>query len=279
MKKTILLLILLLICGCSNIKSVNTNIDDNYYCNVFVNMENKDIIDQLKNDNYFICDKLDKYLDYVILNIDSISNIVREVNVGLYRDYYTDTKKSDLSKDYLVLVNKYHYLNSDYVPNDLEVISNDCNVGINNNLRRVARQAFEKLCYDAKKEKIYIYNLSAYRSYEKQYKIYNNNLQTKGVEGTNSVSAKPGYSEHQTGLTVDINLLSKEFDKTNEYHWMKENAYKYGFIERYPKDNEKITGYEYEPWHYRYVGKEVAEQIQNENITFDEYYAYYIDDN
>ena len=279
MKRLLLLIMILFTCGCTNNAYVYSNIDDNIFCNVKVNNSNREIINLLKQEKYFICNNLEKYLDYSILNTEDISTIVKEVNVGLYRDYYKDVVESDLSKDYLVLVNKYYYLKDNYVPNDLENISTDCSVGINSYLRHEARLEFEKLCQDAKKDNINIYNLSAYRSYEKQNIIYNNKVKTKDVALIDSVSARPGHSEHQTGLTVDINLLSKQFDKTNEYYWMINNSYKYGFILRYPMDKEKLTGYDYEPWHYRYVGRDVALAIHSEDITFDEYYAYYIDNN
>jgi len=277
MKKILFLLFLLLFLnGCSN-KEVSADVDE-IYCNVTVDKNNKDIIKSFANEKYFICNNLDIYIDYYQLN-NNVSDIVREVNVGLYRDYYTNMSHSDITKDVLVLVNKYNYLDENYIPNDLEIISDKCNVGTNYYLRHEARIQFERLCNDAKKDNIYIYNLSGYRSYEKQQKVYNNKLVNKDVKEIDSISARPGNSEHQTGLTVDINLLSKEFDKTNEFNWMINNSYKYGFILRYPKDSQKITGYDYEPWHYRYVGIEHALKIHNENITFDEYYAYYINNN
>ena len=254
---------------------LNISFSNDIYVN---NVLDNNIIESLKQEKYYIDYNLDKYIDYSILNSNSY-DIVREVNVGLFRDYYKNMVESDISKDKLVLVNKYHYLTPKYIPSDLEILSNDCSIGINNYLRHEAKEEFEKLCNDAKKEGINIYNLSAYRSYEKQLKIYNNKLKTSDINTVEKISARPGCSEHQTGLTVDINLLSKEFDKTNEYYWMINNSYKYGFIQRYPKDFEKITGYDYEPWHYRYVGQEVATKMHDENITFDEYYAYYIDYN
>ena len=138
-------------------------------------------------------------------------------------------------------------------------------------------EQFEKMCLDVKNEGLEIYNISAYRSYEKQLNIYNNNLINKGLDATDIISARPGNSEHQSGLALDVNILSESFANTKEYNWLKENSYKYGFIERYPKDYTKITGYNYEPWHLRYIGIEDAMKIKKENITFDEYYAFYID--
>ena len=93
-------------------------------------------------------------------------------------------------------------------------------------------------------------------------------------------SARAGHSEHQTGLAIDIADLSLDYDNfeiTKEFKWVKENAHKYGFIMRYPKGKFHITGFKYEPWHYRYVGIDVAKKIKEAGITFDEYYAYYVE--
>jgi len=101
-----------------------------------------------------------------------------------------------------------------------------------------------------------------------------------GVEEADTYSARPGFSEHQTGLTVDVDnakLSYTDFDKTNEFKWMMENAHRFGFILRYPKDKEDITGYSYESWHYRYVGVDIATYIYEHNITLDEYYVRFIE--
>ena len=133
---------------------------------------------------------------------------------------------------------------------------------------------------DAKKEGHTIVINSSYRDYESQEDIWETRKSLYGTKKADEYAARPGYSEHQTGYAVDVadfNDVNDKFGNTKSYIWMKENAHKYGFILRYPKDKEDITGYSYEPWHYRYVGKEIASKIYNENITFDEYYAYYID--
>ena len=90
--------------------------------------------------------------------------------------------------------------------------------------------------------------------------------------------AKPGYSEHQTGLAYDIGSKSTNvFANSKEYQWMKDNAYKYGFIERFTQKYENLTGFRKEPWHYKYVGKDIAKYIHDNNISFEEYYAVYLD--
>ena len=279
MKKVLLIIIcLLFIVGCKNDElMVNSNIEDNIYCNVNINNENEKIINKIKNEKYFICNNLEKYLSYMTLNNLSIDEIIKEVNVGLYRDYYIDMKETDISRNYAMIVNKFYYLNKDYEPNDLELLSSNCNGGGNSLLRHDARIQFENLCNDAKENGLNIYSVSAYRSYSTQERVYNSKVSGRGIKTTDKVSARPGNSEHQTGLTLDVNQTSSDFSKTDEYIWLKNNAYKYGFIERYPKDYTKITGYDWEPWHYRYVGVDIATKIHEENITFDEYYAYYIE--
>ncbi len=229
-----------------------------------------------KNNKYYIDSNLDKYKNYSLLNNLDEDTIIREVNVGLFRDYYENSELCDISKDYLILVNKYHYLNSDYIPNDLEVINNEYNKGTNNMLRHEVRINFEKMCKDAKEEGLNIYSSSAYRTYDSQVIIYDYYKNTRGEKNADKISARAGYSEHQSGLCVDVNSISMDFYNTLEYNWLISNSYKYGFILRYPKDKEKLTGYSFEPWHFRYVGVDVALKIHDLDITFDEYYAYYL---
>ncbi len=124
-----------------------------------------------------------------------------------------------------------------------------------------------------------LYGVSAYRSYARQYTIYATNLATRGVSHTNRYSAAPGRSEHQTGLAIDISCASEGFGlettfaDTPEGIWVAENAHRFGFILRYPKDKEHITGYNYEPWHIRYVGCDLAGYLYETGLTLDEYYG------
>ena len=127
---------------------------------------------------------------------------------------------------------------------------------------------------DARKEGFNIVAVSTFRSYDYQEKLYNNYVKDKGFYYANMASARPGHSEHQTGLAVDIADLSLDYDNfenTKEFNWIQNNGYRYGFILRYPKAQFHITGFKYEPWHYRYVGLEVASYIHNNNITLEEY--------
>ena len=121
----------------------------------------------------------------------------------------------------------------------------------------------------AKSENLNLIVNSSYRDYESQENVWNNYEARNGEEYADSIAARPGYSEHQTGLALDIityGANKNTFEDTDEFKWLQKNAHKYGFILRYPKDKEDITGYEYESWHYRYVGVEAATEIHNKKL-------------
>ena len=187
--------------------------------------------------------------------------------------FYKKVKDIKNPDSLMVLVNKLNRLQSNYVPHDLEQIS--LNYATNNKfLRKEAKENFEKLSSDAKKIGYSIIAVSAYRDYDYQENLFNNYVKEKGENYALKCSAKAGHSEHQTGLSVDVmgsNNDYDQFEKSKEFDWMKNNSYKYGFILRYPKGKEYITGFKYEPWHYRYVGKEVAKIIYEKNIILEEY--------
>lgn len=131
----------------------------------------------------------------------------------------------------------------------------------------------QQLQRDAQAQGINISNsYSGYRSYQYQTQLYNNYVNQHGEEEANTFSAKPGFSEHQTGLTFDLKDFNGQLvEDPITSQWIKENCAKYGFILRYPEGKEDITGYIYEPWHLRYVGEEVANQIMNNNTTLEQY--------
>jgi len=180
-----------------------------------------------------------------------------------------------------VLVNKTNWLSKDYIPSDLTKPKVNFFPDINCEamlLRKEAAKALEKLFKKAKKEKINLYAVSGYRSYKRQNEIFKENFKKQG-ESANKYSARAGQSEHQTGLAIDVGcddeeiLLSEEFESTKEYKWLSENVHKYGFIIRYQKGKEEITGYSFEPWHLRYVGEKIAEELYLNNICLEEYTA------
>lgn len=233
-------------------------------------------VNKLKKVPYYKKEYKNRYLSYQKENKDlSIENIVTHVNIGLDNPYYTNTKPSTNLNTELILVNKYNYVTENYVPENLQPL-NTSYARSGMQLVDIAKEAFESMSDDAKKEGMNIIAMSSYRSYDYQVNLYNNYVKTDGKEAADTYSASPGYSEHQTGLAVDVYNLElpyTSFEKTEEFNWMQENAYKYGFILRFPKDKVDITGYQYEAWHYRYVGKEVAKYIHNHNMTLEEYIA------
>lgn len=229
------------------------------------------------NEKYYIESRKERYNAYYKLTNLPIYEVIREVNCNLDYQYYTHNIKANTSLNSCILVNKYYKLDPDYIPNNLVYINSK--YSIRGCIKKEVNEAFIELCENAINSKMHIINSSPYRSYKRQQYIYNELYKIK-KEKADLTSAKPGYSEHQTGYAIDVrtdNIDIEDFIHTKEFNWMKDNAYKYGFILRYPKGKERLTGYNYEPWHYRYVGKDIAEFIKENDITFDEYYAYYIE--
>ena len=187
-----------------------------------------------------------------------------------------------MNNDYLgILVNKTHPLPEDYEPADLVPVNIPfAHVGNDsrNYMRRPAAEALEAMFRDAEAAGLHPIGVSGYRSYERQKNIYTSNLAVKGEMHTSLYSAKPGQSEHPTGLAMDISspsvqsALTTDVENTPEGRWLRENAAAYGFILRYPAGKEHITGYAYEPWHFRYVGKNLAAYLKKEGLTLEEYY-------
>lgn len=236
----------------------------------------EDVVESFSDMEYYKEDNLERYDKYLEVNPTfSLFDVVSIVNVSGDSIPYVDVVSSDLDMGYLILVNKYNFLEDDYIPDDLVEIDDKYNAGYNNMLRSVANDAFADMCDCALLEGIVVKNSSAFRSYGVQSTIYEKYAKYDGFDEANTYVAKGGFSEHQTGLAVDVYMDDKDtFTSTNVYTWLLENSYKYGFILRYPKGKELITGYDFEPWHYRYVGVEVATYLQNVGITFDEYYSF-----
>lgn len=141
----------------------------------------------------------------------------------------------------------------------------------NPGLNRRMMNKYCKMEKVAKCEGLNLSIVSGFRSYDYQEKIYNEYVEKVGAKKADTFSAKPGHSEHQTGLAIDICDDTDKFAQTKEARWLDKNAHKWGFIIRYPKNKESITGYKYEPWHVRYVGVFHARKIWNRHITLEEY--------
>lgn len=187
--------------------------------------------------------------------------------------------------DPLILVNKSRFLTSDYIPPDLvePYVPFSFEEKLSKRLmREEAARALEKLFAKALEDGIELLGQSAYRSYETQEAIFAYNTRHLGEEEANRISAYPGQSEHQSGLAIDVTSrsvglgLDESFGETPEGIWLKENAAEYGFIIRYLKDKEKITGYVYEPWHIRYVGIVAAKKIYENDLTLEEYIEHFL---
>ncbi|MCM3236717.1 M15 family metallopeptidase [Heyndrickxia oleronia] len=201
-------------------------------------------------------------------------NQIKEVN---------GQKMIENTSNILSLVNKEYSIGS-YVPNDLVRPKVKFSFGDQDieksYMRQEAATALEKMFSEAEKNGIYLFASSGYRSYERQKAILNNEIANVGKEKAEQAVATPGQSEHQTGLAMDITsesenyLLSENLGKQKEGIWLREHAHEFGFILRYPKDKENITGYEYEPWHFRYVGKKAAAVIYKNGWTLEEYFQH-----
>lgn len=245
---------------------------------------NPDIIDFIK-EKYYIMDNLEEYLEYQKSNPDmSKADVVAVVNVGANHEWYDEkvVRKTDITKGedgILMLVNKFNALDKDYNPDDIVKISN-WYAYEGNSIREVVYEKLKGFYNAARNAGYYVVINSSYRTYEQQERDYNNFLTKYGKKYADSYAARPGHSEHQTGLAFDINPPGAGMDDYEQhkdaYDWLAEHAHEYGFILRYPKGKEHITGYNYEPWHFRYVGEKVAKEIYEQKITFDEYYAFYL---
>lgn len=255
------------------------NENESYFVN---NTKNNYIIDLL-NEKYFLEKNLYEYLEYKKDNKKkSFKDVVAIVNVGANKDWY-DTKsikETDLSKGNLMIVNKFNYLKEDYEPSDITSIDLSYSYS-NNRVSKETNDAYIEMAKAAKNDGVQLMANSTYRTYKRQDEIYKEFYYSKGISYADKYAARAGYSEHQTGLAIDIftsgTSTTSNFEESDAFKWLSNNAYKYGFILRYPKDKEYLTGYEYESWHYRYVGVETATKVYNEDITYDEYYAFYLE--
>jgi len=255
----------------SVIEIVNNNLESYIY---------KDFIIEIIHSKYYIQNRFERYYNYKNNHLDtSIESVIEIVNTNNDYTYYTTDFESNFNKGILVLVNKF-YKADKFEPTNLVNIGASYG-GNNHYIQDVAYEEYKKMYNDMKKVGLNLVIRSSYRSYTTQASLYNNYVARDGINAADTYSARSGYSEHQTGLAIDIGANSYsdlgDFEYTSEFNWISNNAYKYGFILRYPKDKQAITGYMYEPWHYRYVGVEAATYIHDNNITFDEYYSYFVE--
>lgn len=187
--------------------------------------------------------------------------------------------EEDRRKGLLVLVNKFHDVGDIYEPEDLEEVKYFASdrAAYGRRMRKEAAEAFNQLSEAAREKGHEIVVTTAFRSYEFQSTLYNNYVASHGQEEADTFSARPGYSEHQTGLAADVSSPSVKYRLTRDYEnypegaWLRDNCRRFGFIIRFPQGKERITGYIYEPWHIRYVGKTAANEMFEAGLTLEEY--------
>ena len=175
----------------------------------------------------------------------------------------------------ILLVNKTNGISKNYTPENITKVNIPFVEEATEEEKQMAGEpakAVEDLVKQANSEGIQFLGSSAYRSYDTQLDTYTRRVKSQGREKADAYVAKPGYSEHQTGLCIDLTNPERWFvGSTKEAKWLAENAHKFGFIIRYPEGKEDITGTAYEPWHIRYVGKDAAEEIYSKGLTLEEY--------
>lgn len=223
---------------------------------------------------YYKEENEDRYNAYAELNPEMAKeDVVWRVNA--YQDkikYEYDVETSGYD-DPTIIVNKYYKVPEGYKPPDLQQFDGQY-------LRKDTGEAYKKMRDDARLAGYRIRVVSGYRSVEYQKNLYNSYLATDTKENVDRYSARPGYSEHHTGMAMDIFGSRdglREFENTPEYEWVRDNCYKYGFIIRYLKEAEDITGYDAEPWHLRYVGVEISTDMKEKDInSLEEYHAKYL---
>ncbi len=210
--------------------------------------------DEYMKNNYCILANLDRYYNYNNKHSKkNINDIISEVNSNLDLTPYENVVKSDTTLEEKILVNKYYYLESDYIPEELVEIESIHGKG---KINKAAYDAYKDMFEAATKDGINLYISRGYITYEEQQKLYYQNKY---------YYEKAGFSENQTGLIIEL----------SNSNWLKNNSYKYGFIQRYPSNKSKITGFN-KPNYYRYVGTSIAKFIYENDITYEEYYAYFI---
>lgn len=257
MKKLILIIDLIL---CSLLLSSSKINDDEV--SVFLNNNNLSYED-LKPYLFFNTFKLEDFFILEDLRVNNNYSYLETINYY----YHQETKPALFKNTNLVLVNKRFYLDKDYIPLNIVAIPETINqANVNIMISRIVLDAYINMITDLHLKDLYIF--SGYRDYQKQKILYD-------YYNDDNYSAKPGFSEHQTGLALDLSRkdigLTDLFKTSYEYKVLLANCHKYGFIIRYPEGKTLQTGYAFEPWHFRYVGKIHATYIMENNLTLEEY--------
>lgn len=262
----------------SDTEKILKNINNNDIDLIIKEEKKNSFYPTLVTNNYYIKDNYKKYLEYYEYHgTTEIKDIIAIINCKSNENWYTNLNKSKTNKN-PILVNKYNYIEEDYIPNDIININLQTSYD-NNSAKKEVVNAYYKMHADIKNELgINLMVNDSYKTYKNQEEKYKE-YKKVSLEYADTFCERPGHSEHQLGLALDLvstkNYNEKDFIESEEYKWLEKNAYKYGFIIRYPKEKYKITGFN-EPNHFRYVGTTISNIIHKENITLDEYHAYYI---
>lgn len=226
--------------------------------------------------SYFKPELTDRYIAYRKANPEyDYEKVIAYVNIGIDKPFYSIIHSIEDTHSTKVLVNKYHKLPDDFAPELVQIPSSMCAPGMGNQyLRKDAKVAFEKMHFDAKELGLNITAYGTYRNIRLQHDIWNSKvISGRTVEDVDRLNSRGGHSEHHTGLAIDVIRNNYTVLNSEEYLWYKDNAHNYGFIIRYPEGKEHITGYSYEPWHLRYLGVELATDVYNSGLTYEEYYV------
>lgn len=258
-----------------NNKSNNSSIDNNGSKDNTSSKDNNGSKDNATTSgNISSKEEVEKTLSKIYPKLKVIDG--QRVSIGTTKNGFSIYKVNDVYYiDDIMMVNKTYGLPESYIPVDTKEScigkTSTCNKCIN----KTAYEAFNKMRADASSIGLNIYIASGYRPYVGQESIYNRYIKRDGKEAADTYSARPGYSEHQTSYSFDLNSITDSFIKTKEGLWVNDNAYLYGFIIRFPKGKDRITGYKYEPWHLRYVGYDLAKKLYNNGdwISLEEYFG------
>ncbi len=248
--------------------------------NNFLNEKKDEDLLKLLNNEHYIHENHERYLSFMEKNRTDEKTAIEYVNLNLDYEEYEAPVKVDYDLDNEILVNKYYLLDSTFVPEDLISVTNKKYFyGDGFEIKKEVWDNYLNMWNDANDAGYYLIVNFAYYPYSEHEKAYNKAKDENGLVYADTNVLRPGSNEHTTGLALDIfakgALTRATFPESDAYAWIHENAHKYGFIERYIAGKEYITGQSAEQWHYRYVGKDVATFIYENNLTLEEYLTYY----
>ena len=234
-----------------------------------------------KADNNYVHPSFSITAEEFDTTVSALPEDVSELLKSDRRDFLENILKLiDIYDDFLVLTDKSHPLSESNIPSDL-VDLDSFDIQVNKKGMQIRKAAFDALLemkQGMEKEGLDMLVSSAYRSYAYQEKVYNYYVSVYGQEETDKFSARPGTSQHQLGTAVDFGSISKEYEDTAEGKWMFQNAGNYGFSLSFPEGYESITGYDYEPWHYRYITPEGCRLQEKYFAGIQQFMLEYLDD-